>query len=396
MPVAASASLPTLALHAQRPNLSPRGWAFFVLGSASERPAVNHVDITIIGQGLAGTALAWELLRRGKLIAIIDPGESASCSRVAAGLVTPLTGGRASLTWRWHEIWESAQAHYGALEHRLDAQFWHVAPSIRLYQSAEQRADFAQRFKAWPEIATGSVDHCSVGGGGGVIAAQFGAFSMMPAARLDTARYLDVSRSYFQEHARVIEAEFAWTEIAETGGSISLPAHGLTTTHIVSCQGVAARRSGPFTRLNLHPARGDILTISSDKLHLTHVLHGDAWIIPENTQPATYLVGATYDRHNFECGDQAGARAELERRLRSFVTVDYQVLAQRAGIRPASFDKKPLMGRHPDHDHLWLLNGLGSKGASLAPWCARQLADAMLNGHPVDPALDWTRRLAPT
>ena len=356
---------------------------------------MHKIDTTIIGHGLAGTALAWELLARGQRIAIIDPGLPGTCSQVAAGLVTPLTGAKASLTWRWGELWDTADRFYTGIERTTGARFWHVQPSVRLYQSAAQRAEFEHRFKAWPGIETHShaiwPDADSPVSG---IDAPHGAFSMSPSARLDTAAYLAASRDYFRRNALVFDAEFDWTDRAATqDGHIPLSRFGLETTHLVSCQGVGARASGPFKRLNLYPARGDILTIRSTHLKFDHVLHGETWLIPEG--PSTCLVGATYDRRNFDCGDQMGARAELERRLASFMTADYTVIGQRAGIRPASYDKKPLIGRHPELANTWVLNGLGSKGASLAPWCAKRLAAAMCDGEPVDPALDWIRRLAP-
>ncbi len=49
---------------------------------------------------------------------------------------------------------------------------------------------------------------------------------------------------------------------------------------IVFCQGIAARENNFFRNLPLHPARGDILTVASQKLMATNVLHGDTWIAP--------------------------------------------------------------------------------------------------------------------
>ena len=46
---------------------------------------------TIVGQGLAGTCLAWALWRRGVEFALVDPGGGGS-SRIAAGMINPITG----------------------------------------------------------------------------------------------------------------------------------------------------------------------------------------------------------------------------------------------------------------------------------------------------------------
>jgi glycine/D-amino acid oxidase-like deaminating enzyme len=49
------------------------------------------------------------------------------------------------------------------------------------------------------------------------------------------------------------------------------------------------------------------------------------------------------------------------------------------------------MGEHPIHKGLFLLNGLGSKGASLAPLMTRQFAAYLLEDHPLDPETDLAR-----
>jgi len=54
----------------------------------------NFFDVAIIGQGLAGTALAWQLHMKRRSLLLIDSGDPSSASRIAAGLMTPITGQR--------------------------------------------------------------------------------------------------------------------------------------------------------------------------------------------------------------------------------------------------------------------------------------------------------------
>ena len=56
------------------------------------------------------------------------------------------------------------------------------------------------------------------------------------------------------------------------------------------------------------------------------------------------------------------------------------VRGQRAGVRPAVRDRRPLLGRHPTVPGLSFLGGYGSKGVMLAPRLAQQLADHLENG----------------
>lgn len=45
-----------------------------------------------------------------------------------------------------------------------------------------------------------------------------------------------------------------------------------------------------------------------------------------------------------------------------------EILDIKSGLRPTVRDRKPIIGRHPAHPRLMCFNGLGTKGASLAPW----------------------------
>ena len=68
----------------------------------------------IVGQGLAGSCLAWEFLRRGVPFHIADLGTGGS-SRVAAGLINPITGKNFEPSWRIAEFYPQAMAFYRSL-----------------------------------------------------------------------------------------------------------------------------------------------------------------------------------------------------------------------------------------------------------------------------------------
>ena len=77
---------------------------------------MERVDFVIVGQGLAGTTLAWQLLRRGRSVLVIDREGGVTSSRIAAGLITPVTGKRLAKSWRWEELYPAAVAFYRSLE----------------------------------------------------------------------------------------------------------------------------------------------------------------------------------------------------------------------------------------------------------------------------------------
>jgi glycine/D-amino acid oxidase-like deaminating enzyme len=49
------------------------------------------------------------------------------------------------------------------------------------------------------------------------------------------------------------------------------------------------------------------------------------------------------------------------------------------------------VGRHSEFENVFVIAGLGTKGASLAPYCARILANAIINDAPIPPEVDILR-----
>lgn len=61
-----------------------------------------------------------------------------------------------------------------------------------------------------------------------------------------------------------------------------------------------------------------------------------------------------------------------------------KVIAQQAGIRPTTKDRRPLMGRHYEFQKLAVFNGLGAKGYMMAPLLSKEMNDYLLFGKELD------------
>jgi 2-polyprenyl-6-methoxyphenol hydroxylase-like FAD-dependent oxidoreductase len=58
-----------------------------------------QIDILIIGQGICGTMLSWFLNKAGKSFLVIDDNNANTPSKVAAGIINPVTGRRFVYSW---------------------------------------------------------------------------------------------------------------------------------------------------------------------------------------------------------------------------------------------------------------------------------------------------------
>ena len=92
----------------------------------------QHYQNMIIGQGLAGSAIAWRLHWSGESVLLIDADEPDTASRVAAGLITPVTGKRLVRSPDFEQYWKEATSFYRRVEQTTGTAFFEETPMIRL------------------------------------------------------------------------------------------------------------------------------------------------------------------------------------------------------------------------------------------------------------------------
>ncbi|HSM40558.1 MAG TPA: FAD-dependent oxidoreductase [Afifellaceae bacterium] len=345
-------------------------------------------DVIIVGQGIAGTVLAWHLRDAGQCVLVLDTGPPVSSSAIAAGLITPVTGQRLVLDPNFDEQIDTARSYYRAVEREAGRSFFHDRTAIRLFRSGAERQAWAKRVAAAdyrahlidpqpdpliePEIAD----------------AGEGGFAMQ-AAQLDVAAFLDAARAALATERLAVDWQRDVTFQADT-----VTVGSFAARRIVSCEGHAAAANPHFAGLSFNPVKGDILTIRTARPLPPRIVHRGIWIAP-TTEPDIFRVGATYERKTLGEGPTPAARAELEGALQDFFRVPYEIVDHQAAVRPAISGTGVMAGLHPREPRLGFLNGLGSKGALLAPFHARCLAEHIVHGAPLPEAVDLRRHLSP-
>ncbi|MGL4514814.1 MAG: NAD(P)/FAD-dependent oxidoreductase [Lacipirellulaceae bacterium] len=350
-----------------------------------------HRDFVIVGGGLAGCALAWTLRWRGAGVLVIDRGGPCA-SRVAAGLVTPITGKRLTVNWRWDDFWPAAQGLYRRAAAELGLDLWREAPAVRLLASADERGLFDRRqaepgFGACLAALDPPLDAQS-------LYAAEGAFAMR-ASRLDVVALIDATRGVLRQRGDWIDATIDPLRDVDRSapGPLRLPALGATASRVVWCVGHTTLGPSWLDAAPWAPAKGEVLTIRVPDLCESRVLHRGVWLAPSlGGEPGVYDVGATHAWSKLDERPTDAARDELLGKLRAFVRSPIEVLDHRVGVRPALADRKPIAGWRPDDPREGVLGGLGGKGVLWAPKVAEGLARSVLDATPIDPDFDFARR----
>lgn len=335
-------------------------------------------DAIIIGQGLAGTVLSETLSRRGLRAMVFDAPRHGRASWVAAGVVNPMVLRRTVASWRASEMLAIAGAFYRELELGSESSFLTSMPLVEIFPTAQEAAIWQLRMRD-PELgrmlATGPVNDAGLAR----MPQPYGYGVVLRCAWLNMQVMLLAQRERLLRSGSLEERVVDESEIHRT--SAGMEVHGRSAPILIRC-------SGPFHQVaGLVPVRGEGLTVRLPGLSLSCMVHRGAFIVPLGDD--NYRVGATFAWDDVWSGPtDEGLRAMLDRITRLW-SGEIDVLEHWAGVRPASKDRRPILGRVGPHEAV--LTGLGSRGVMLAPWCASHLADHLFEGKPLDPEVDASR-----
>ena len=368
----------------------------------------TQVDVIIVGQGLAGTALAWELQRCGRSFVIVDDAAPHSSSRIAAGLITPVVGKRLTQATHYAKRLQIAADSYAGMEQATGVTCWLQQPALRVFRHADERAVFAKRSRdavfaaavsPWPVAASardGANDDLQADRQHTIppeeLNAPFGGFLMHDAARLRTGAYLRASREYFQRRQQVIETCLPLDSIQWQSHRVAIPHLSLTASRLVFCEGFVGRDNPLFGHVVFEASRGDILTVRIPTAGLNRVVHKDLWLVPTATAEK-FLAGSTYDADFTHTIPSEHARDDIAGRLRELIRLPFDIIDHQAAVRPIVKGRQPVIGALADCPEAVIFNGLGSHGSLLAPGLARELVAHLFDsGGTLSADFDVNRR----
>lgn len=356
--------------------------------------------ILIVGQGLAGTALAWRLWERGVPFVVVDRDEAVTCSKIAAGLVTPITGMRLNLNWRFESQRDEAVAFYEGVEERVGERVYFPLKQVRLFRDEAARDLFRRRMED-PELARQVV---RVDWGNGAsdrllderqFCVRHGGFEQSGGGYLDAEVYLRASRRFFEARGCWREGEVRGEAVVDEVG-VGVRWEGEVFGAVIFCQGWEAVRHPWFDWVPFQSARGSIIQARAPQLAGEErvVNSSGCWVLPRGD--GELRLGPTYEPEfdaRFPHEGNPEKLAMLREQVDGLVVGGVEWLKVQTAVRPIVKRAKLLVGRHPAHARVGFFNGLGSKGALRAPWAARHLMDHWVDGKELEVEVDLRHNL---
>ncbi len=342
-----------------------------------------EIDFLIIGQGLAGTALGYRLMQEEQRILIFDLPDQNKSSRVAAGLFNPVTGRKMVKSWIAELLFPEIQPFYREMERITGKEFLTRKKIYRPFLSVEELNEWMGH-SSEPEIAM-FIEQIFSESQFPELRDPFGGVLLKMSGWLNINEYLDGMAEYFGP--RLLRKPFDETNLIKTAEGWSY--EGISSKNVIFCNGLGSLQSRFFSYLPFAPVKGEILEVEQE-FNPDFIVNRGVFRVPLGDQ--LFRVGSTYTWHDLDLGPTETAKTEILGKLQDLVRVPIkEVRSHKTGIRPATKDRKPFLGKHPLEDSVYIFNGFGAKGVSLIPYFSKMMADFLIKSKPISPEVDIAR-----
>lgn len=360
-------------------------------------PLPARSEVVVVGGGVVGLSVAYELGRRGRQVLVLDRGDlEGVATHAAAGMLAPTS--EADLTERALVALElESLARYPAFVAgiegltgqscglRTEGTLW-VALNRdqdgdleRLF--AMQRAKGLDAYRLSADEVLEREPHLSGRIVAGLLAEgdhQVDPRALAGALGAAIARL----RGTVVTGCRVTRVEHAGGAVAAVSGMAGDRPFRVACEAAVLASGVWSEEvDAPVAPLGLRPVKGQLVRLAGPEL-IHHVVRSpDVYLVPR--RGGELLVGATMEEQGLDARPMAGAVLDLLREAWRILpgVYDLAVSELSVGFRPAVRDHLPVIGPAPTRG-LYVATGHFRNGVLLAPATAHHLAEWITGGSP--------------
>jgi glycine/D-amino acid oxidase-like deaminating enzyme len=344
-----------------------------------------QVDYLIIGQGLCGTWLSWYLTKEDRSFIVLDKNEPITPSKVSAGIINPVTGRRMVKVWMAEQILSFAHKAYNEIGDFLGITGISQKNMIDFFPNANQRQVFLERIEegeeylsSFPEqnqfneffnydLGCGEIRHSYI-------------------AHLDTL--LPAWRQQLKDNGLLREGDFQFENLVIKEHAVQYG--NISAEKIIFCDGLSSCENPFFKALPFAPNKGEALLVEIRGLPDQYIYKKGFLLAPLQARD-TFWLGSNYQWSFSHSNPTKEFYEQAERHLAAWLKVPFRILEHKASVRPATLERRPFVGLHPHQRNLGILNGMGTKGCSLAPYFARQFVNHLLHKKEIAAEADIKR-----
>lgn len=341
------------------------------------------VDYLVIGQGLCGTFLSYYLKKAGKKVIVIDKNNPFTASKVASGVINPVTGRRIVKTWRIEELLPFALQAYSEIGEELGQKLIKECSVLDFHPSPQMKETFEKRLTEEREYLhkADSSDWSTF------FNFHFGVGAVSPCFLSDINLLLKLWREKLQSGNNLIDEEFSVDDCVVNNDFVIYK--NITANKIIYCEGAEGVNNLFFKNLPYATNKGEALIARIQHLPSTHIYKQGISVVP--CKEDLFWIGSSYEWNFADTQPTTTFRAKIIEQLKYWLKIPFEIVDHIASVRPANMERRPFVGIHPKFPSVAILNGMGTKGCSLAPFFAKQLTDFLIKGKDIYPDANVNR-----
>jgi len=343
-----------------------------------------QAEFLIVGQGISGTFLSWYLQKAKRTFIVIDHFEPNSSSRVAAGIINPVTGRRIVKTWMIETLLPFALNVYQEFGSQLGITTISRKKMIDFFPSAQMLNAFTERVNEDKEYLLLSNspavfhEHFNY---------DFGFGEIDPCYMINLSELLFTWREELTRNNLLLTEKFVYDNLSVNNSGIRY--NNIAAEKIIFCDGIYSSTNKYFNKLPFALNKGEALVIQADHIPESNIYKKGITLAPLGNN--LFWAGSS---HEWNFTDNIPSDSFLERTtgiLNQWLKHPFKVVDQLASIRPATVERRPFVGMHPHFPSVGILNGMGTKGCSLSPYFASKLVKHLTENTPILPEADIKR-----
>jgi len=346
---------------------------------------LKKVDYIIVGQGIAGTFLSWFFLKHNKSFIVIDEKKESSASRVAAGIIHPVTGRRMVKTWMADILLPFCSSTYEEIENHFSVKLFHPLPVAELLSSAREYNDWMSRSEE-AEMKSYVGNEIAQDLYSEFLHPVFKKIAINKSSWIDISSLLSTFRNLYSAKEILSEEKFEHDQLKLDDGLVEYK--NIRADKIIFCEGVEALQNPWWKDLPFLPAKGEVLVIKAE-MELRHVINKKIYILQIGKN--IFKAGSTYSWNFQDDSPTAEAKDFLVAQLKSILKIPFEVISHHAAVRPTVKNRRPFLGLHLQYPQVGIFNGLGTKGCLLAPYFAGHLTGFLLGKNELMKEIDVTK-----
>jgi glycine oxidase len=344
--------------------------------------------VVVIGAGVVGRFIAYELTLRGIQVEMLDPGPDPSATTAASlGVLTHFNGGDDPYSLLYRDSYNSFRELAGVLEHQTGIDIgWRPLGGIDLILDAddEAAADETVTFNRSRNCTVEVLDATGVRELEPALSRKVrGGLFFPDDQRVDPAKLAAALISAVEQQggrARFGVRMLDFGEVTPRGVSLETTSGSFHADVVVLAAGCwTAELGGKLgARIPVRPIRGQHCRFGG--VAVEHVVrHDGRHLLPSD---GFTVVGATVEEVGFDEEVTMAARQELTAFLRETVSPQLNFHHQRAGLRPKPKGGRPLIGPLEEYPQVFVATGHYKNGIQLGPGTGKAVAHWIVDGDP--------------